>query len=152
MGKNSFKTSAGSKEDYQLIAANLKGQIKIEFGSLTKFAEAKGMNRGNLSSALSGSPTPYRIRMIEHLLETGKLFNEVSETVTKELRYALSAAVYSHPDAMSERGIPYASKFFEGKPWRNTYFTEVMNGKRNTPGTKLMELCNYLNINIFTLL
>lgn len=149
---DSFKTSAGSKEDYQLIAANLKGRIKLEFGSLTAFAEKKGMARSNLSSALSGKPTPYRIRLIEYMLDTGKNFADVSTVVTKELKLALSAAVYSHPDAMSERGIPYASKFFEDKPWRNTYFTEVMNGTRQTPGTKLMELCNYLNINIFTLL
>lgn len=137
------------KEEYQRLASELKANIKKDYGSVQKFSEKIGMNRSHLARVLAGSPTPYRIKLVWHLYFTGLRFDQVSARVTPELKEVIQETIIKHPDSEGWRGNRTAYQFFIGKSWTNTYWSEVLHGKRTAPSTKLMELCEFLEINIF---
>ena len=68
--------------------------------------------------------------------------------ISKKLINILEQKILEHPDAQKDNRYPSFQRFFEGEQWTNTWFSEVVRGKRDRITPKFRALCTYLNIEI----
>ncbi len=129
-------------------AKELIESIIKKFGSIKNFASLANVDKTQILFDLEIELTSKSFKMIHSLFE--ETDNEKSVLkITPNLKEILHEKILAHSDSKNDKKRSSYREFFVKNPtWTNTYFSEVMNGKRTRISTKLKLLCRKLEIEI----
>lgn len=130
-------------------AAILKNVIVKKFGSIRFFAYIANLERGEVLKKLSIDLNKKDLSELKKLVESTEKTTFRKNKITQRLIDVLQEKILNHEDSKNKKGrVSFREFFSKNYTWTNTYFSEVINGKREFVTDKLELLCIKLEIEI----